>query len=594
MKLLSLRMEPAGTTGWSSETLVFGTQITQLFGPNGCGKTPIIQSLAYALGYPVKFREDVLRNCSAAVLRIQTNGEEIELRRKLGSSFDAQISADGFEPKTFYSDKEYSNFLLELFGIDPPTLTSTGNEPVTPYMATLLPIFYLDQDHGYTSAYHPPAMFIKNQYAEMMRLIFGLPPKHSFDRKKFVIEKKRGLEQIDHLIVRKIEFIADLTKELGKMRRPLQEIDNDISGVRQGLERLKESRSVKSDAHSAMDELIYDKQAMHKDVQTQIAELQVRVDGFQRIKNEIEVEINTLSLNEEARRVFTSFEEICANTTCGLFLGSSDSYGKNLLYLRDQVKDLHRNTANQKSRIEELTIRIRLLAEEIETLGAKRQKLVAGDEVSGLVEAIGQYTRRMFELQRERQSIEELENDEGAYIELLNERDAIQNDLASLGGSAGESDLRSITIRTNWRERILYWLHVLKTMNVSTDISIDADFDIQFGEERITQFKGSTLLRVVLAIHTATFELYMNDAGRAIRFLILDTPRQQDVQREDLGAYIQELKKLAAAQDAQIIFSTTNYRYKCVDNDREWEATFPGPKQKMFLGALTARAAGDA
>ena len=88
MKLLSLRMEPAGATGWSSETLMFGKQITQLFGPNGCGKTPVIQSMAHALGYPVKFREDVLRNCSAAVLRIQTQGGEIELRRKLGSAFD--------------------------------------------------------------------------------------------------------------------------------------------------------------------------------------------------------------------------------------------------------------------------------------------------------------------------------------------------------------------------------------------------------------------------------------------------------------------------------------------------------------------------
>jgi hypothetical protein len=335
-----------------------------------------------------------------------------------------------------------------------------------------------------------------------------------------------------------------------------------------------------------MDELIYDKQALHKTLRTQIAELQVRVGGVQRIKNEIEVEINTLSLNEEARRVFTSFREICSNTACGLFLGSSDSYGKNLLYLRDQVKDLQRNTANQQARVMELTENANQIAGEIKSLSAKREALVEGDEVSGLVESIGQYTRRMFELQRERQSVEELENDERAYVELLNERETIQNDLASLGGTAGESDLRSIAIRARWRERILYWLDILKTMNVSTEISIDADFEIQFGQEKLTQFKGSTLLRVVLAIHTAAFELYLSEADGAFRFLILDTPRQQDVQREDLGGYIEQLKRLAVESNAQVVFSTTNYRYKCVDGDEEWQPKFPGPKQKMFLGTI--------
>ena len=56
----------------------------------------------------------------------------------------------------------------------------------------------------------------------------------------------------------------------------------------------------------------------------------------------------------QARRLFASFEDICSNPACGLFLGSSESYGKNLLYLKDQVKDLQRNTEFQRARIDEL------------------------------------------------------------------------------------------------------------------------------------------------------------------------------------------------------------------------------------------------
>ena len=200
MKLHEVKIEPAGTNGWYSNSLVFGSRITQLFGPNGCGKTPIIQSIAYALGYPVKFREDIYEHCDAAVLRFETDAGEVELRRKIDKSrFDIEFRAGNEDSKTFYSEKDCSKYLFDLFGISTSTLTSTGNEPVEPYMATFLPIFYLDQDNGYTSVYKAPATFIKEQYTEMMRLAFGVPPKHSYDQKKLVIDKRKRLDQIDRL-----------------------------------------------------------------------------------------------------------------------------------------------------------------------------------------------------------------------------------------------------------------------------------------------------------------------------------------------------------------------------------------------------------
>ena len=68
--------------------------------------------------------------------------------------------------------------------------------------------------------------------------------------------------------------------------------------------------------------------------------------------------MKTLSLNEEARGVFTSFQEICRTPNCGLFLGSAESYGKNLLYLKDQIKDLERNSQRAEIRAEQLEERI--------------------------------------------------------------------------------------------------------------------------------------------------------------------------------------------------------------------------------------------
>lgn len=153
MRLHSVRLEPSRPSGWFSGELLFGDQITELYGPNGCGKTPVIQSISFALGYQTRFRDDVVSNCRAAVLSLETDDGLVELHRKMGGSFDVEVWQKGSLDKSFYNEKEYSEFLFNLFKLDFPTLTSSSNVAITPYMSTLLPIFYLDQDVGYTGAY---------------------------------------------------------------------------------------------------------------------------------------------------------------------------------------------------------------------------------------------------------------------------------------------------------------------------------------------------------------------------------------------------------------------------------------------------------
>jgi hypothetical protein len=118
---------------------------------------------------------------------------------------------------------------------------------------------------------------------------------------------------------------------------------------------------------------------------------------------------------------------------------------------------------------------------------------------------------------------------------------------------------------------------------VNREIVVDSDFDYLFGSEKLNQLHGSTLLRVILAMRTAAFEVYARDNAKALRFLVLDTPRQQDIEKEPLARYISELKALAAAANAQIIFSTTDYHYECAEGDIQWSPEFDGAEQKMFL-----------
>ena len=173
------------------------TGLTGIVGPNGCGKTPVIHSIAYAMGYPVRFRDDILEHCDSVILRAHHRGRQITFERSIGSDFHIELAIDNEDSQYFYNEKDIASFLFSALGLAPDALTSVKNEPTSPYLSTFLPLFYVDQDSGYTSAYKSPNSFIKDQYTEMVRLALGAPPKNSYEAKKHLIHKKKELTSVD-------------------------------------------------------------------------------------------------------------------------------------------------------------------------------------------------------------------------------------------------------------------------------------------------------------------------------------------------------------------------------------------------------------
>lgn len=587
MRLLDLKISPAGQRGWGSETLVFGSDITQLYGPNGCGKTPVIHSIAFALGYPVRYREDIFEHCDAAILRAEHNNQKITFKRHISKSFHLECILEGDEEShIFYNEKGVSEFLFGRLGISGEALTSNQNDPTYPYTSTFLPLFYIDQDTGYTSAYKSPSTFIKDQYSEMVRLALGVPAKHAFEKKRFIIEKKNDLESLNVAIVSKERFIERLEEQTEADGLSSSEIDSELQRLTGELDELRSSYDATSDADFVLERLIREKHHEHLGLDSRIKELESRINGFKRIQNEIEIEINTLSLNEESRRLFSSFEDICTQPDCGLFLSSSESYGKNLLYLRDQIKDLDRNTKFQEVRLDEYRHASKKLSTEIETLKESIETKERDSETGSLIAAISSITRSIIDFQGRKDKAERIESEKSEYVNLLNKRRGLQNDIASMHGTSDGSDLRILEFRNQYKHKIIEWLDVLSTKNVSREISIDSDFSILFGSEKLSQFSGSTLLRVILALRAAFFEIFISRGGDSIEFLIFDTPKQHDIETKDFAAFISKLKSFCGERQAQIIFSTTEYHYESADNDKEWLPTFEGFEQPMFLGTI--------
>lgn len=584
-----MQVEPLGEGGWESPLLEFGQRTTMLFAANGSGKSPVVRMLASALGFPNNFRAEILEKCNAVVLHAEADGKPLTIRRAIEAKngiFYATIDFDGKQTE-YHSEASFSVALFQMLGLKPPRLVSTRGEETKPYIATMLPLFYLIQGHGYSTAYRAPSSsFIMDQFAEMVRFAFGLNPKHSFEIKKSLIEEKSALEAQTRKIVaaqRVLEYqsrgIDDSDANQAALQRSSENLTQQIDGLRASVD-------AKGAANSALTEMLHQKDVQIRARQLELFELQNRVAGIETIRAEIDGEVKTLSLNEEARGVFTSFQEVCRAPNCGLFLGSAESYGKNLLYLRDQIKDLERNSQRAEIRVEQLE-------ERLEELGAERRTLVKSLEspsTSGadqLVTAVQTLTRQLVGVQGELARISGLKDERSKLFKFERERDLIQDRIEELT-STGRADHAFNDLRRTLRELTVKWMDMLDTTSVSRDVDIDLNLRFTFGGETLETIgsggTSSTTSRLVLAIHAALLEAYLADKTRPFRFLILDTPKQDELNTADLARYLTELERMCEANDAQLLFSSTEYDHPTAKQDKRWLPRYRGPEKPMYLG----------
>lgn len=585
MRLKSLQIEPLGDAGWESPVLEFGHRTTLLFAPNSSGKTPVIRALASALGFPNSFRNEILEKCKGVVLRAESEGKPLIIRRAFGATnndFYATIEFDG-ELTEHHGQGSFSIALFRLLGLDPPRLVSNKGEPAQPYISTLLPVFYLIQGHGYSAAYKAPNSFIEDQFAEMVRFAFGLNPKHSYEVKKDLIEERSAFEAQTRKIVaaqRVLEYQGRGVDDSDENQEMLQRTAADLT---RQIDSLRASVDAKGTASSTLSEMLRRKDLQIRAKQLELFDLQNRVAGIESIRAEIDGEVRTLGLNEEARRVFTSFQEICRVPNCGLFLGSTESYGKNLLYLKDQIKDLERNSTRAEIRAEELQKRLDELGDERQTLLDSLDSPTTSG-VDQLVTAVQALTKQLVNVQSELGRIAALKDERSKLFKLEQERDRIQDRIDDLSNT-GRADNEFNKLRLTLRELTVKWMQTLVTQNVSTNIDIDLNLRFKFGGDTLENIGGgSTTIRLVLAIHAALFEAYLSDKSRPFRFLILDTPKQEELHTVDLAQYLTELEKMCEANHAQVIFSSTEYDHPTGAKDKRWLPAYRGPDKPMYLG----------
>ncbi len=587
MILKSIQIFPKGKEGWDSGKITFSEHITQFFGPNGTGKSPLLQSVIYCLGLGTKFRKDIYENCLKAKLTLESGGELISFERSYSKEFYVNVvEQTGYSEVKyeFYSEGQVSDYLFKLLGFNNRSLVTNSKSQTPIYLSTIIPFFYADQNSGYTSIYATDKRFIKDQFSEMVRFLFRLPEKNSFDKKKSKLNAERELEHWNNVVVdRKSELTIVKDSITGEVRSA-RELNDLIEKISFELDLVKNNVIDKAEVDQSFNLLISTMSKQIRDIDRELVSINQKLNSVDLIVEEIEDEISTLNLNEEARREFLDFGEICANSDngCGLFSKSNETYTKSLLYLKDQIKDLKRNKALDNDRRKSLSNSKRSIKKDLDSVIRNRNEALEGTKNSSLVALLNELERKLFEAKSELSDVLKIEEYEKRYIAALNKQEAAQVKVNSFGRD-NEKLTDLVKTRVLLTEKLVKWLSILQTRNVSFDIEYVNDFEPIFDGESIQSLSGSTKIRVLLAYHAALLESVLIKRGDSLPFLVFDTPKQHEIDSEDLDAFFKELKKLCKKFGIQVVFSTSEYHYLGDAKDIEYLPLYEGQNQKMYL-----------
>jgi hypothetical protein len=206
-------------------------------------------------------------------------------------------------------------------------------------MSVLLPTFWVDQDLGWADIYRPISThnFVNDQQSEVMRWMLGIPQKHRpVDNSAFARAKER-LESVREQIGIRRNTIDALQSDVGP-DRGLAAREALLSRKSAALENLRSHSSVLeslAQSSSALDLRLAELAQQRDGARHAIGGAERRLADIRRSGQEIEASIEVLEMNEVAA---DAFRILCGNESCQFFRRPEESYGRQLLYLKDQRK----------------------------------------------------------------------------------------------------------------------------------------------------------------------------------------------------------------------------------------------------------------
>jgi hypothetical protein len=586
VRLESFQYLPRGTNGWGSGLLHFGNLFTTVQGKNGTGKTPIMKGVMQGLGHELELPPEIRERCAFAETTLLVDGRSVTIRRKIATEFDIRVS-DGQEVNNFTSPVEYAKWFTGLFSEDPPVLTTKQNQSTELYANVLLPAIWVDQDHGWTSDYWTPTNrnFVLDQREEVIRFLVGLPPRHSFrartefDATKQALERTERAIEMQRFIVDRLQRNEQLAEqeEPGLMARRLQ-LQQELDANSEVLEAIR-STTVSFDREISIIETQRDALLARQGALVQ------RKAQLSLVLSELDGEEDILTANVQATDLLRQF---CGREDCQMFATSERSFGRSLLFLKDQIKDLKSSDREASRDVDSVAQEIAAAEANLVTKRMERRKAVDASPQASVMGRLGALTKELVEVELRLAKLQQYVVEQRKFERLLDRREkeavAVANTRPTgVKGATGVGDVRQLL-----SDAMQQWLVTLGTQN-TREARFDDDFVLYVDGAKFaatTHQSGSTRTRIVLAFHAALLEVSLARGGNHPGWLLFDAPKQHELNQADFDAYTDRLKLVATkyAGRVQVVFSAADLKTQFESGDEMWVPGFTVDGVPRFLG----------
>lgn len=588
VRLQSFEYLPRGADGWGSRLLHFGDMFTAVQGANGAGKTPIMKGVIQGLGHEVELPPDVLARCEFAQTTITVDARPVMLTRRLGPDFEIRVD-DGAEPQEYTSQAEYAKWFIGLFSVDPPRLTSKQNQPLGLYPTVLLPALWVDQDHGWTTDYWTPVNrnFIQDQRQEVIRFIVGIPPRHPFKSRTEFDTARDSLERTERAIEMQ-RFIVE------RLRTNEQLSDNEEPILLERSTRLRSELDTNSVAIEAIrsttafyDHEIVALEAQRNELAGRVGALNKQKGQLSLVLSELDGEEDILTANVQSTDLLRQF---CGREGCQMFATSERSFGRSLLFLKDQIKDLKASDREISRDVEATAQQIAKIEAALEAKRGERDRAVNASPQAEVIGKLNALTKELVDVELRLAKFQQYAAERQKFERLLDQREQAVALVAETRPTGVRGANAAADARHMLSDAMQQWLIALGTQNTKS-AHFDDDFTLFVDGARFattTHQSGSTRTRIVLAFHAALLEVSLARGGNHPGWLLFDAPKQHELSQSDFDAYTERLQMVSARYPGrvQVVFSVADLKTQFQPGDEVWQPTFTIDGKPRFLGPV--------
>ena len=272
------------------------------------------------------------------------------------------------------------------------------------------------------------------------------------------------------------------------------------------------------------------------------------------------------------------------------FATSERSFGRSLLFLKDQIKDLKSSDRELSREFETVGEQVARIEDAIAGKRAEREETVNASPQAEVLGKLNVLTRELVSVELRLAKVRQYEAERQKFERLLDQRErqseaVVETRPTGVRGATTADDARQMLSDT-----MQQWLVTLGTQNTRS-AHFDDDFTLHVDGAKFattTHQSGSTRTRIVLAFHAALLEVSLSRGGNHPGWLLFDAPKQHELSQAAFDAYTERLQLLAAKHPGrvQMVFSVADLRTQFQAGDEVWLPTFTVDGKPRFLGPL--------